>query len=51
MAAALKADVREKLAAIGVDVAPSTPKEFTDYMHAEIAKWSRIIKEAGISDQ
>ena len=51
MASALKSDVREKLAAIGVDVAPSTPKEFSDYMRAEIAKWSKIIKEAGISDQ
>ncbi len=51
MATALKTEVREKLAAIGVDVAPSTPKEFTDYMRAEIAKWSKIIKEAGISDQ
>ena len=50
MAAALKTEVREKLAAIGVDVAPSTPKEFTDYMRAEIAKWSRIIQQAGISD-
>ena len=51
MIAALKTEVREKLAAIGVDVAPSTPKEFTAYMRAEIAKWSSIIKEAGISDQ
>ena len=51
MAAALKTEVREKLAAIGVDVAPSTPKEFTDYIRAEIAKWSRIIRDAGISDQ
>ena len=51
MSAALKTDVRERLSAIGVDVAPSTPKEFTDYMRAEIAKWSKIIKQAGISDQ
>jgi tripartite-type tricarboxylate transporter receptor subunit TctC len=51
IAAALKTEVRDKLAAIGVDAAPSTPKEFTDYMRAEIAKWSRIIKAAAISDQ
>jgi len=48
--AALKTDVRDKLAAIGVDAAPSTPKEFSDYMRAEVAKWSRIIKEANIRD-
>ncbi len=51
IAVALKTDVREKLTAIGVDVAPSSPQAFTDYMLAEIAKWSKIIKEAGISDQ
>lgn len=51
MAVALKGELRERLAAMGVDAAPSTPKEFSDYMRAEISKWSRIIKEAQISDQ
>lgn len=51
IAVALKTEVRDRLAAIGVEAAPSTPKEFTDYMRAEIAKWSRIIKAAAISDQ
>ncbi len=50
IAAALKTDTREKIAALGVDVAPSTPGEFTDYMRAEVAKWSKIIKVAGITD-
>ncbi len=48
--AALKTDAREKIAALGVDLAPSTPQEFSDYFRAEVAKWSRIIKLAGISD-
>jgi tripartite-type tricarboxylate transporter receptor subunit TctC len=51
IAAALKTDTREKLAVLGVDVAPSTPREFTDFFRAEVAKWSKIIKVAGISDQ
>jgi tripartite-type tricarboxylate transporter receptor subunit TctC len=51
IAAALKTEVRDKLAGIGVDAAPTTPKEFTDYLRAEIAKWGRIIKAAAISDQ
>jgi tripartite-type tricarboxylate transporter receptor subunit TctC len=51
IAVALKTEVRDKLAGIGVDAAPSTPKAFTDYLRAEIAKWSRIIKAAAISDQ
>lgn len=50
MTAALKTPVREKLAAIGVDVAPSTPQAFTDYLRAEIAKWRKIIHEVGITD-
>lgn len=51
IAAALKTDTREKIAALGVDLAPSTPREFTDFVRAEVAKWSKIIKVAGISDQ
>lgn len=51
IAVALKTDARERLAAMGVDASPSTPKEFTDYLRAEIFKWRRIIQEAGISDQ
>lgn len=49
--AALKTEVRDKLSAIGVDAAPSTPKAFADYFRAEVAKWSRIIKDANISDK
>lgn len=48
--AALKTDAREKIAGLGVEITPSSPREFTDYMRAEVAKWTRIIKVAGISD-
>ena len=51
MGSALKTDAREKIIGLGVDIAPSSPKEFTDYMRAEVAKWSKIIKAANISDQ
>lgn len=50
IAAALKTDTREKIIALGVELAPSTPQEFTDYMRSEVAKWAKIIKVAGISD-
>ena len=49
--AALKTDAREKIAGLGVEVASSSPKEFADYLRAEVAKWSKIIKVAGITDQ
>ena len=48
--AALKTEIRDKLAAMGVDLAPSSPKEFDDYMRAEVAKWSRIVKILNISE-
>lgn len=47
---ALKTDVRDKLVVLGVDAAPSTPKAFADFMRAEVAKWSKTIKDARISD-
>jgi tripartite-type tricarboxylate transporter receptor subunit TctC len=51
IAAALKTDTREKIVALGVELAPSTPQEFTQYMRDEVAKWRKIIKVAGISEQ
>ena len=38
MTAALKTDIKDKLAVLGVDVAPSTPAEFADYLRREVAK-------------
>ena len=51
MHAALKTDIREKIAVLGVDLAPSTPQGFGEYFRAEVAKWSKIIKVANISEQ
>ena len=41
-------DVRDKLAAQGMDPGTSTPGEVTVYIRDEIAKWSRLIKETGL---
>jgi tripartite-type tricarboxylate transporter receptor subunit TctC len=49
MAATLKApDVRQKLAAAGLEVETSTPQGFADFMRAEIAKYSKVVKAANI---
>ena len=48
MTAALKTEIKDKLAVLGVDIAPTPPKEFGDYIRNEVAKWSKIIKSAGI---
>ncbi|HXV09392.1 MAG TPA: tripartite tricarboxylate transporter substrate binding protein [Burkholderiales bacterium] len=47
---ALKTEgVRKVLAARGATPQPSTPDEFAAFIKAELDKWSRVVKEAGVS--
>jgi tripartite-type tricarboxylate transporter receptor subunit TctC len=41
-------DVRQRLGSLGVDAAGGSPEEFGTYLRAEIAKWSRLIKQTGV---
>jgi tripartite-type tricarboxylate transporter receptor subunit TctC len=41
-------EVKERIAANGLDVATSTPAEFAAFIRSEIAKWGRVAKEANI---
>ena len=41
-------DVVERLSAAGVEIQTSTPKEWGDFVKSEIAKWSKVVKEAGV---
>lgn len=41
-------EVREKLAALGFEVSPGTPREFGAKIEREMAKVARVVKEAGI---
>ncbi|MCB5176357.1 Bug family tripartite tricarboxylate transporter substrate binding protein [Microvirga lenta] len=43
-----KPEIREKLAAAGIDVLQSSPEEMAAYMRAEGDKWEQVIKTAGI---
>lgn len=46
---ALKTDkVRDAFANLGVDVGGGTPEQFGALLHAETARWTRVIKEAEI---
>ena len=38
----------EKLAAQGLTLVGNKPEEFGAYMQAEMAKWAKVIQEAGI---
>jgi len=40
-------EVREKMNAVGLEPAPSSPEEFRAFLQAEIPKYSKILKESG----
>lgn len=42
-------EVRQKLALQGVEPLGSTPEEYGAYVTAEITRWARVVKQAGIS--
>lgn len=44
-------DVRERLRALGADPAPTTPEGFDAHVRAEIAKFDKIVRDAGIKPE
>ena len=51
MRAVQRPDIAELLVRQGMDPAGSTPAEADAYLRSEIAKWTRVVKEAGIKAQ
>jgi tripartite-type tricarboxylate transporter receptor subunit TctC len=41
-------DIKERLAAMGSVPVGNTPEECTAFFKAEMAKWSKVIKAAGL---
>jgi len=41
-------DVKERLSSLGAEPVGSTPEEFAAFIQAEIKKWAKVIKDAGI---
>lgn len=41
-------DVRERLAALGLEPVGSSPEQFDAFVRAEIAKWARVVKDNNI---
>jgi tripartite-type tricarboxylate transporter receptor subunit TctC len=41
------ADVRERLAGLGAEVAGNAPEQFAAFQKADSVKWARIVKESG----
>ena len=44
-------EVRSRMLPLGADPKTNTPQEFAAYIAAEIAKWSKVVRDAGISLQ
>jgi len=40
-------DIRARLVSEGADVETSTPEELGAFVHAEIQKWSKAVRESG----
>jgi tripartite-type tricarboxylate transporter receptor subunit TctC len=41
-------DVRQRLESQGLQIVASTPEQFGQFIKAEIAKWGRVVRAAGI---
>jgi tripartite-type tricarboxylate transporter receptor subunit TctC len=44
-------DVKEKMFGLGMDIAGGTPEEFGALVRSDIAKWAKVIREAGIKGE
>lgn len=42
-------DTRQRLAEQGIEVAATNSEQFTEFVKEEIAKWAKVVKEAGIT--
>jgi tripartite-type tricarboxylate transporter receptor subunit TctC len=50
-AAMQQRDFLDWVAGNGSEVLPGTPEEFASYMRTELARWSKIIKDAKVETQ
>ena len=44
-------DVRQRLQSLGADPVGNTPEQYTNFMQNEIAKWTKVIRTAGIKGE
>jgi len=42
-------DVRERFLAQGVEPQGSTPEQFAEHIRSEMAKWAKVVKDAGVT--
>jgi tripartite-type tricarboxylate transporter receptor subunit TctC len=44
-------DVREKLAAAGIEAGGGTPQQFSSFIQSEMVRWAKVAKDAGIQPE
>ncbi len=44
-------EVRERLAAQGLDAVANSPEQFAAYLSAEVAKWAKVVRQAGVKPE
>ncbi len=44
----MQPEMREKLAGLGFEIVASSPQEFAQQIRIEVAKWTKVVKAAGI---
>jgi len=44
-------EIQQRLKDMVIEVAPTSPQEFAQFIRAETARWARVIKDAGIPPQ
>jgi tripartite-type tricarboxylate transporter receptor subunit TctC len=42
------AEVKERFGKAGVDVVAGTPEHFAQFLKSEVARWAKVVQEAGI---
>jgi tripartite-type tricarboxylate transporter receptor subunit TctC len=40
-------DMRERLNGLGAEIAPGSPKDFSNFIASEIPKWTKVVKDSG----
>jgi len=41
-------DVKERFGRMGVDVVAGTPEQFSQFLKSEVARWAKVVQDAGI---
>jgi len=44
-------EIQQRLAEQGIDVTPTTPEQLAEFIKSEVAKWAKVVRQAGIAQE